>query len=185
MFGFSPIDDLIDRVRTLTGQEITHLAGATRQSIGFGVSGYLGLRSRSSPAHVDASTVLKSAGREAEWQSKGVVLAEAVLTAAMAAAGRAGRNPAGALEAWRDFQRAVESGDPNERRRAFRACQRTFRRGLGRRLTRDWPMASVGAGWALMALLTWDLATQQGPYTVGDRELLTRPWSAVAELPTP
>jgi hypothetical protein len=44
-------------------------------------------------------------------------------------------------------------------------------------------MAGIGAGWALMAILTWDLAGQKSSYFAGDRDLLTQPWLTVAALP--
>jgi hypothetical protein len=44
-------------------------------------------------------------------------------------------------------------------------------------------MAGMGASWALMVIVTWDLVTQEGPYTIHDRETLVRPWTTVAALP--
>jgi len=74
---------------------------------------------------------------------------------------------------WQKFQRAVDSGEARERQRA-----------LDLKLARQWPMANIGVWWAFLAILTWDLATRDGPYTILDREILTRPWMTVSSLPT-
>jgi hypothetical protein len=41
----------------------------------------------------------------------------------------------------------------------------------------------VGANWALAAVVTWDLVSDDGPYLRQDRDSLTRPWMSVAPLP--
>jgi hypothetical protein len=77
----------------------------------------------------------------------------------------------------------VDLGNSRERQEAFRLARKAFRRGIGSDLTRQWPMASIGATWALVAILIWDQATEEGPYTIRDREILTRPWLMVSLLP--
>jgi hypothetical protein len=44
-------------------------------------------------------------------------------------------------------------------------------------------MASMGANWAVVALMTWDLAADDGPYTKAHRHELASPWAAVAPIP--
>jgi hypothetical protein len=46
-------------------------------------------------------------------------------------------------------------------------------------------MAGNGAHWALVALVTWDLAEEDGPYTGEHRNDLIILWSAVARIPDP
>jgi hypothetical protein len=127
---------------------------------------------------------MKVANREEELRAKTERMNEAVLEASVAAAAKEGRDTAGVREAWQEFQRAVDSGDRRVRQKAFRAAKKAFRRGIGPQLTRTWPIASVGASWALMAILTRDLVTQEGTVTVSDREILTRPWITVLPVPT-
>src|SRR5580658_7220422 len=100
MFGFSPSDVLIDRARALTGQELAVLAKATRRSIGIDLFTYLGLRSKNFLPYEAASAALKNANRADEMRAKGVLLSEALLTAAVTASSNAGRDSSGVLEAW-------------------------------------------------------------------------------------
>ena len=46
-------------------------------------------------------------------------------------------------------------------------------------------VAARGAAWdATLAVVTWDLATQDGPYRTGHRDLLIAPWREVIGEPT-
>ena len=63
-----------------------------------------------------------------------------------------------------------------------RPLQKTVENGLGRKLYKDFLVANLVAGRALIAILTWDLASTDH-YTVGDRAELSRPWTSVAPLP--
>jgi hypothetical protein len=178
-------NDLIGRASRLSADQIATLAASTRRTIGSGVRAYLGIRSGAlKAANSAAEAALKRADLEAEMRAKVTLLNEAVLSASVAAAKRQGRDTSGVREAWQRFERAVDSGDSRERQKAFRSSKKVFRRGIGSKLTRQWPMASVGAAWALLALLTWDQATREGSYTIQDRETLTRPWVTVSSLPT-
>jgi hypothetical protein len=183
--GSAAADELIGRASQLRTDQIVGLATTTRRTIGRGVRGYLGLRSPAlTTASLAAEAALKQVDLEDEMRTKVTALNEAVLSASMAAAEGRGRDTAGVREAWQRFQHAVDSEGRQERQRAFRSAKKAFRRGLGLQLARKWPMAGVGAAWALLALLTWDEATTDGPYTVADREILTRPWMSVSSLPT-
>lgn len=46
-----------------------------------------------------------------------------------------------------------------------------------------WRAAWDAAGDAARALVTWDLATEHGPYTAAQRDLLAGPWAEVIGLP--
>ena len=127
---------------------------------------------------------MEQAHIEDDMRAKAALVNEAVLAASITAARRRGRDTSGVREAWEHFERAVDSGDERRRQGAFRSAKRRMRRGLGPRLASDWPMASVGAAWALLALLTWDQATTDGPYTIRDRDILAGPWRTVASLPS-
>jgi hypothetical protein len=152
--------------------------------MGRGLKAYLGISSSAfRTVNSAAAEALKRADLEDEMHAKVTLLNRAVLSASVAAAKREGRDTSGVQEAWQQFERAVDAGDSPRRQITFRAAKKVFRRGLGRQLTRQWPMASVGAAWALLALLTWDQATSQGSYTIRDRETLTGPWKAVSSLP--
>ena len=109
---------------------------------------------------------------EAEMLAKVTLLNDAALSASVAAAKRQGRDTSGVREGWQRFERAVDSKDSHERQKAFRSEKKVFRRGIGPQLTRQWPMASVGATWALLALLTWDQATREGSYRIRDQRSL-------------
>ncbi len=118
-------------------------------------------------------------------EEKGAHLSEAILSAAIGAASVSGRETADVQAAWDEYKVAVDSGQAKNQKRAFRASRGAFRRGLGRPLDRRWLIASVGANWALVALVTWDLAENAGPYTREHRQELTVPWAAVAPVPDP
>lgn len=174
-------DELIVRASRLSAHQIANLATSTRKTMGRGLRSSLGRRPRTlTIANTAAATALERANMEQEMRAKVTLLNEAVLSSAVAIAKRKGRDTSGVQEAWQRFQRAADSGDRRERHRAFRSAKRVFRRGMGLRLTRQWPMASVGAAWALLGILTWDEATTEGPYTIRDREILTRPWMTVS-----
>jgi len=169
----------------LSADQIAGLATTTRRTIGRGLRGYFGLRSPAlTAASLAAEAALKRVDLEDEMRTKVTALNEAVLTASMAAAEGRGRDTAGVREAWQRFQHAVDSAGRQERQRAFRSAKKAFRRGLGLQLARKWPMAGVGAAWALLVLLTWDEASTDGPYTIEDRDILTGPWMTVSSLPT-
>jgi hypothetical protein len=152
--------------------------------MGRGLKAYLGISSSTfRTVNSAAAEALKRADLEDEMRAKVTLLNRAVLSASVAAAKRQGRDTSGVQEAWQHFEQAVDAGDKPGRQNAYRSAKKVFRRGLGRQFTRQWPMASVGAAWALLALLTWDLATSEGSYTIRDREILTGPWMAVSSLP--
>lgn len=184
MFVDPAADELVARASRLDAKEILALAGSTRRTMGRGLKAYLGIPSNKfRTVNSAAAEALKRANRESEMRAKVTVLNSAVLSASIAAAKKQGRDTAGVQEAWERFEQAVDAGDRSGRENAHRAAKKVFRRGLGRELTRQWPMASVGAAWALLALLTWDQATKEGPYTVRDRETLTAPWRTVSSIP--
>lgn len=177
-------DELIARASRLSGEQIIHLASTTRRTMGRGLKAYLGISSSGfRTVNSAAAEALKRGDLEAEMHAKVTLLNRAVLSASVAAAKRRGRDTTGVQEAWQRFEQAVDSGDRSERQKAHRSAKKVFKRGLGRQLTRQWPMASVGAAWALLALLIWDQATNDGLYTTRDREILTRPWMSVSSLP--
>jgi hypothetical protein len=152
--------------------------------MGRGLKAYLGISSGTfRTVNSAAAEALKRADLEAEMRAKVTLLNRAVLSASVAAAQRQGRDTTGVQEAWQRFERAVDAGDSPRRQNAYRSAKKVFRRGLGRELTRQWPIASVGAAWALLALLTWDQATNEGPYSIRDRGVLTGPWMTVSSLP--
>jgi hypothetical protein len=183
--GNAAADDLIGRASRLSADQIAGLATTTRRTIGRGLRGYFGLRSPAlTAASLAAEAALKRVDLEDEMRTKVTALNEAVLSASMAAAEGQGRDTAGVREAWQRFQQAVDSEGRQERQKAFRSAKRAFRRGLGLQLARKWPMAGVGAAWALLVLLTWDEASTDGPYTIEDRDILTGPWMTVSSLPT-
>jgi hypothetical protein len=182
MFGTSSTDDLINRASRLTAEQIAELARATRQSMGSGVLAYLGLRSR--PLSNSASAAISRAGREELIRASAPLVSEAVLTAAIGAAQLMGHDTSGVREAWKGYQLAVDLGDARGRRHAFRSTKKAFRKGLGSPLTRQWPMADIGVSWALTAIVTSDLVTEEGPYTFRDRELLMKPWKTAFVFPS-
>jgi hypothetical protein len=173
-------DDLASGASKLTGHQLMELAQATRRSMGHGLAAYLGLGHPSAAIRA-ASDAVQHAGREPLLRSKGTALSEAVLTAAIAASSLTGRDTAGVRAAWDEYKAAVESGDKRRRKRAFQASRKVFRRGFGP-LNKKWFIASTGAHWALVAIVSWDLALG-GTYTPEQREELTRPWVSVAPLP--
>lgn len=180
----SAVDELIATASRLNESQLLQLARATRRAMGRGPAAYLGLASPSAALQA-ATTVGKKAGRESLMEEKGPQLNEAVLSAAIGSASLAGRETAEVQGAWDEYKVAVDSGQHRHQKRAFRASRGAFRRGLGRPLDRRWLIASVGANWALVALVTWDLAENAGRYTLEHRHELTIPWTAVAPVPDP
>jgi hypothetical protein len=94
-----------------------------------------------------------------------------------------GRDVSAVQPTWNEYRDSVEAGDNDRKEQAFRQSRKVFRHGLGRRLGRRWLMASLGANWALTAIVTWDLVTEIGPYRQVERDALLRPWRSVALLP--
>jgi hypothetical protein len=178
-------DELIGRASRFSADELNKLIRATRNAFGSGLGAYLGKRSPMITANRAASEAIKQAEREEAVRSRVLLVEEAMLAAAIAVAGRAGRDTSGVLDAWQRYGRVVESGSRKERKRTFRATKAALRRGLGRPLAHQWHMAIMGASWAMVALTSWDLVSEKGPYTVRDREALTLPWKAVAPFPAP
>jgi hypothetical protein len=156
-------------------------ARATRRSMGRGLAAYLGLAPPSA-AMKAASVALRQARREQLLKTKQTALNDAIIAAAIGAANAAGRDTAGVKSAWDDYNEAVAFGDRRRRKRSFQASRRAFRRGLGP-LGKKWLIASIGANWALVSILTWDLAEDHGPYTPGRRDELGKPWISVAPFP--
>jgi hypothetical protein len=180
----SAADELIAAASRLSGPQLLHLARETRRATGRGPAAYLGLAAPSTALKA-ATAVGRRAGREPLMKQRDLPLSEAALSAATEAAALAGRDTSDVESAWDQYKVAVGSGGPRERKRAFRASCGVFRRGLGRSLDRRWLMAGIGAHWALVALVTWDLAEEDGPYTREHRNDLTIPWAAVAPIPDP
>lgn len=58
-----------------------------------------------------------------------------------------------------------------------------MRKRVGYMLERRIGSASYGAGMAAEALMTWDLATEEGPYTFQHRQTLVAAWTTIAPLP--
>ena len=177
----SSTDDLIGQASRLSAHQIAELARMTREAMGSGLWVYLGLRS--TPLSHNALVAVRGAGGEEAMRAKASLADEAVLTAAIGAAQLMGYETPGVHEAWQRYKRTVEGGNRRRRKHVFASTQKAFRKGLGSHLTRQWPVASIGVSWALMAFDTWDLATPDGPYTLGDRELLARPWMVVSTFP--
>ncbi len=182
MNGRLSTNDLIERASCLSADQIAELARATRKSMGFSLSAYLGLRSGALTA--SAEEAIRRAGREEMMRAQARLVEQAVLTAAIGAAHLMGHDTSGVREAWKGYQRAVNLGDRRESQHAFRSTKKVFRKGLGTRLTRQWPMAGLGASWALLAMVTWDLASEEGAYTFRDRAVLTHPWDTVSPFPS-
>lgn len=177
----SAADELIAAASRLSGPQLLQLAKATRRAMGRGPAAYLGLASPSTALRA-ATAAGKKSGREALVRQRDLPLSEAVLSAAIGAASLAGRETAEVQAAWDEYKIAIDSGQTRDRRSAFRASRGSFRRGLGRPLDRRWLIAGVGAHWALIALVTWDLV-EDGLYTSEHRLELTIPWTAVAPIP--
>lgn len=178
----SAADELIATASRLSEPQLLDLARATRRAMGRSPAAYLGLVAPSSALRA-ASAVGKEAGREALLKHKELALTDAVLSAATVAATLAGRDTTGVRVVWDQWKVAVESGNARQQKGTFRASRRAFRRGLGSPLNRRWLMASTGAHWALVALVTWDLAEDHGSYTTANRDELTIPWTSVAPIP--
>ena len=48
----------------------------------------------------------------------------------------------------------------------------------------DGAWAGWGAGGAILATVTYDLATEDGPYTIAQRDMLLAPWIKVCGMPS-
>ncbi len=109
---------------------------------------------------------------------------EALLASAVRTAGEEGRDTSEVWPAWEAWKDLADADTGSEKRsvRDRRPLQKTVENGLGRKLYKDFLVANLVAGRALIAILTWDLASTDH-YTVGDRAELSRPWTSVAPLP--
>lgn len=58
-----------------------------------------------------------------------------------------------------------------------------MRRTLGRDLETTIGASSVGVEAAVLAYMTWDLATADGTYTTQERDILIGPWQSIESLP--
>lgn len=163
--------EILLAARSLTDHEIRKLASATESETGF-----LGRKQEWWQSMEAATNAAEKAGRRASVDRAGDDALFAILDAAAARAQERGRD----VNALRT-ELLVRSTSPSDV--AVRRLRRLAGRALGWRIASKVSMASVGVGAAMAAVLTWDLASDVGPYSFGDREAMARPWVAVRPLP--
>ena len=180
----SKADALIAAACRLSAKQLSDLAEATRKDMGRGISSYMGLGGKRKGAIDAARTAGESAGRGGVLEVKAALLNDSLLRAAVEASSQAGRDASAVVPAWDEFKSAADSGDGSREQSMFRKSSKVLRRGLGRSLYRDWLDAGIGANWALAAVVTWDLVTEDGPYFPRHRDALTTPWRCAAPFPS-
>lgn len=114
------------------------------------------------------------AGRRTEVNRMRERALPAVFTAAIEAAKQRGRDVTAVQEAvnlYMDGSAESSAGRPSTRNLVW-----TLRRNLGAQLEQAIATASVGVEAAVLACMTWDLTSTDGPYTAKEREILTAPW---------
>ena len=178
MFLTAAEQTLIDRARRLTRGEIIALARGVRR--GAGLRAYLGLdRERNLTAARRAATeASESAGLHIEFDVAQKAMFDSVLAACFDIATAVGHDVNEASEALTAFFGAVAVEDQDAQREIFRVAKPKMRRALGRCLNRHWISASLAAGDAMGATVTWSLANPGTAFDIAARDVLVRRWSA-------
>jgi hypothetical protein len=169
--------EVVERSRRLTGKEIGKLVRAQNK-----VSGYLGTRRSWKAAYAAAITAMDEAGRTAEVHRLEGEAFFAVIVAAVTEAADKGKDTKELMIEAQKF-RSANTGrtDWSEGVEPFTRC---LRRTIGKRAPGRIGIASVAAGNAIRALALWDVAREEGGYTIEDRQLLVTPWLRVTRLPS-
>lgn len=183
MFSTAAVDELVARASALSGSDLRQLPRAAYSTRRGRFRAYFGLAPRHGPFQ-RAVAAVEAAGRQDTMTAGTTRLWEALLTSAVRFAGQEGRDTSEVWPAWETWKDLVdaEAGSDKKSVKERLPLQKAVRNGLGRKLYRDFLIANLAAGWALIAIVTWDLASTDD-YTVGDRAELTRAWTSVALLP--
>lgn len=164
--------EILLAARSLTEKEIRKLASATESETGF-----FGRKQEWWRSMEAAANAAEKAGRLPNADRAGDNALFAVLDAAAARAQERGRD----VNTLRK-EMLARTTSPSEV--DVRRLRQLAGRALGWRIAPKLSMASVGIGAAMGAVLTWDLVSDDGPYSVADRDALVRPWLAVRPLPS-
>ena len=169
-------EDVVARCQRLRSKEMRTLARAQNDLLG-----YLGLRRTGRAALEAVRQAADRAGRTSMVQELEGDAFFNMVTAAISGAAERGRDMSNLRLAAESFK-AVNRGrsDWSEGAAAFVG---ELRLSLGRRAPRSLGLASVGAGNAIRAFLTWDLASEEGVYTRLQRQALASSWLKVAPMP--
>jgi hypothetical protein len=129
----------------------------------------LGLTAGRPTAFQAASDAVHQFGRDQVMTDKSNLLCGALLTAAIEASSAAGRDTSSVRPAWERYWAADNPDHSHQRNQAFASTWKALRQGLGREMHRRWLLADLAAGWALIAIISWDLATKPAftPLSIG------------------
>jgi hypothetical protein len=169
---------ILKQASALSAAEISKLGAATGMA-----TGYVGLRSSWIEARNAGIEAARTAGLGASLEGITSRASGAILAAAVAAAAARHRDPDRVRDAWRAYQASGPVWYGGERHREARQLRKVLRISLGVGTERNIRLAIDGTVAAAIAALTWTLAREKGGYTVQHRDLLIKPWTAVAAAP--
>jgi hypothetical protein len=169
--------EVVERSRRLTVKDLGRLVRAQHK-----VSGYLGTKRSWKAAYAAAITAMDEAGRTAEVHLLEGEAFFAVIVAAVTEAANKGKDTRELMLEAQRF-RSANTGRTNwsEGAEPFTRCLRNT---IGKRAPSRIGIASIAAGNAIRALALWDIAREEGSYTIENRRLLVTPWLRVARLPS-
>lgn len=163
-------DDILRRASRLTPNELRALAKKTNR-----LAGWLGTRRAWVEAMSAAVAAANGSGRRERLAEKSGDVTEAIFLSVVAVAPTLG-SPIALHEALQHWNAAVDRDDERARRRQFRLLQRRLVRTLGFRAAGHVGPAMMGTTAAVVATLTWDLTSEEGPFDAPARDLLIQPW---------
>jgi hypothetical protein len=170
--------EILTRAGALSREELSRLGNSAGVATGF-----VGIR----PSWIEARNAAVDAGRTAGLgpSLEGITTraTDAVMAAAVAAAAARHRDPHRVHEAMRAYQASDGFRYPAERHREARQLRKLRRIGLGVGTEKRIGLTIDAVEAAAIAAITWQLARDSGSYTVDQRSLLIKPWSAVARVP--
>jgi hypothetical protein len=174
----SAVEDILSRAAALSREEIGRLGGSAGTATGF-----VGIRPSWIEARNAAIDAARFSGLGPALEGVSSRASDAVLAAAVASAAARHRDPPRVHEAMRRYRASEGFRYPVERHREARQLRKLLRIGLGPGVERRIGLAIDGVEAAVIAAVTWQLATEAGGYTLDHRTLLSKPWMSVAPMP--
>ena len=169
--------EVVERSRRLTGKDLGRLVRAQHK-----VSGYLGTKRSWKAAYAAAITAMDEAGRSAEVHLLEGEAFFAVIVAAVTEAANKGKDTRELMLEAQRFRlptRAELTGA-----KALSLSLAVFETQSVSAPQSDRHCFNCSGKNAIRALALWDIAREEGSYTIENRRLLVTPWLRVARLPS-
>jgi hypothetical protein len=174
----SAAQEILNRAAAFGREEIGRLGSSTGAATGF-----VGLRPSWIEARNAAVDAARFSGLGSSLEGVSTRASDAIMAAAVASAAARHRDPHRVHEAMRAYRASAGFRYPVERHREARQLRKLLRIGLGPSTERRIGYAIEGVEAAVIAAVSWQLARESGSYTIHHRDLLAKPWTAVAPMP--